>query len=459
MVSTTVHADVPAPPERLPLLTCIGWGAGTLVTSLLLYTSNTLLLRYLTDFVGIAAGTAGTLLALSKVVDALVDPPIGVLTDRTRSRMGRRRPWLLGGTLLGAVTILLMFSIPRLESEPLLLAYVGLLLCLYAVAFSTFNIPYLAMPTEMTTRADDRSYLIQFRVYASAAAALLATSLAPTLLQALGRTHAAHAAVAATLAPFILFGGLFAVWATRHAPATRAHVAAPVRLRDQVEMIARNRPALALLACDLTRLIGVTSQSVAAAFFTTYYLRASDYVLGMLLGASTVAVIVSQPLWVAVGARTSKRVAYAIASVGFAIVAVSWLLATPGESAALILVRAVLGGVCSGGLFLMGNSMMPDAVEHDYHLTGHRREGNLVAMFTFCEQLAHALAVAGVGWVLSASGFVPKSGGGAVQDPQVIDGIRMVYALGPALFVLLSCTWLRWFDPILAGSRHARPQH
>jgi glycoside/pentoside/hexuronide:cation symporter, GPH family len=437
------------PDVRLPLVTCVGWGAGTLVTSLLLYTSNALLLRYLTDFVGIAAAVAGTLLAVSKVFDAVIDPPIGILTDRTRSRMGRRRPWMLAGTLLGCVVIVLMFSVPRIESEGLLLAYVAVLLCLYALAFSLFNIPYLAMPAEMTRFPDERSYLIQFRVYFSAAAALLASSAAPALLQAFGRTHEAHSLVALLLAPVLLFGGLFAVFATRHAPATHSEVVAPVGLRDQVQMLAGNVPVLMLLASDLTRLIGVTSQAVTAAFFTTYFLRVSDYMLGLLLGASTVALIVSQVFWVALSRRTSKRVAYAVAAAGFGVVTLSWLTAIPGEPTYAVLARAAGAGFCSGGLFLMGNSMLPDAVEHDFHLSGLRREGNLVAAFTFCEQVAHALAIAGVGWLIGAAGFVSRQGGAeVVQDPRTVDAIRITYATAPAAFVLLSAVWLRWFNPI-----------
>jgi GPH family glycoside/pentoside/hexuronide:cation symporter len=444
--------------ERLPLLTCVGWGAGTLVTSLLLYTSNALLLRYLTDFVGMAAGVAGTLLAVSKVFDAVIDPPIGILTDRTRSRMGRRRPWMLAGTLLGCVVLVLMFSVPRIGSQGLLLAYVAVLLCLYALAFSLFNIPYLAMPAEMTRRPDERSYLIQFRVYFSAGAGLLASSAAPALLQAFGRTHEAHSWVAMVLMPVMLAGGLFAVISTRDAPATRSEVPAPVGLRDQVQMLSGNVPVMMLLASDLTRLIGVTSQAVTAAFFTTYYLRVSDYVLGMLLGTATLALIVSQPFWVALSRRTSKRFGYTVAAVGFGIVTLSWLLATQGESTVGVLARSAGAGFCSGGLFLLGNSMLPDAVEHDFHLSGHRREGNLVAAFTFCEQVAHAVAIAGVGWVLGGAGVVSKRGGPeVVQDPEVIDAIRVTYAVAPAVFAMLSAVWLRWFNPIVAPSPWMAP--
>ena len=157
--------------------------------------------------------------------------------------------------------------------------------------------------------------------------------------------------------------------------------------------------------------------------------------------------MLSQPIWVAIGRKMPKRNAYVIAAIGFALASLTWLGSGPGEPVFLMLARAALGGVFAGGLFLMGNSMLPDAVEHDYRLSGHRREGNLVASFTFCEQVAHAVAIGGVGWLLGAVGFVAATKGSAAeQSPAVLQSIYLTYAIAPAGFTLLSCLWLRWFD-------------
>lgn len=430
--------------KPLPLLLCIGWGAGTFVTSVLLYTTNTLLLRYLVDYVGIAAAIAGTLIALSKIVDAVVDPVIGVATDRTRSRWGRRRPYLLIGTLLCALVLPLMFSIPSGLGGSALIAYVAGVLVLYAVAWSLFNIPYLAMPAEMTDDPRQRSRLIVWRVYASGLSVFLGSSAAPFLLQWLGRTREAHLGMALALAPFVLGGGLLAFFATRRARMTSPVASSPVDLRAQFDMLAGNPALLSLIVAKFVMLAGVTVQGIVAAYFTTHVLRLDDYTLGAIFMMSTIGLLASQPLWLALGRRHSKRAVYTFAAALNTLAGLTWLMAAAGDPYWLALARALLAGACAGGLFLMSNSMLPDAVEQDHRRTGLRREGNLVALFAFAEQTAAALAAGIVGWMLGALGFISATQGSGAQSDTVVDGIRLLYALAPAA-TLASAACLVWF--------------
>jgi glycoside/pentoside/hexuronide:cation symporter, GPH family len=433
------------PAQTLPLRVYVGWGAGTFVTSILLYTTNTLLLRYLVDYVGIAAATAGTLIAAAKIFDAVIDPLIGNVSDRTQSRWGRRRPYLLVGTLLCAAILPLLFSVPHTLGGDALLVYVAALLLLYAAAWSLFNIPYLTMPAEMTCEPHERSRLIAWRVYASGVSVFLGSSAAPMVLQALGRTREAHGQMALALVPFVLVGGLAAFLATRHAPATRRESSPPASLAAQAAMLAGNPPLLSLIAAKFTMLLGTTAQAIVAAYFTSHVLGLSDYTLGMILAMSTVGLLASQPIWLAIGRRRSKRAVYFAAAAVTSLVGVSWLAASPGEPTALILLRGLVAGVGAGGMFLMSNSMLPDAVAYDFDRTGHRREGSLVALFAFAEQVAAAFAAGAVGWLLTAVGFVSATQGvAAAQDAQAIDGIRLAYALAPSAG-LLSVFWLRWF--------------
>jgi len=433
-------------PSRLPLRTCIGWGAGTFVTSILLYTTNTLLLRYLIDYVGIAAATAGTLIAASKFFDAVIDPVIGAITDRTRSRWGRRRPYLLASAILCAAVLPLLFSIPAGLTGPALLAYVTFLLLLYAAAWSLFNIPYLAMPAEMTDDPQERSRLIAWRVYASGLSVFLGSSAAPALLQYLGRTREAHGLTMLALAPIVLIAGLVAFFATRNVRATRADSPPPLGLAAQARMLLENTPLLSLIAAKFTMLLGVTAQAIVAAYFTSHVLGLSDYVLGLTFFLSTAGLLASQPLWLAIGRRRSKRSVYLIASVVSAAAGLSWLTAVPGEPMAFLVVRSLVAGAGGGGMFLMSNSMLPDAVEYDFRQTGHRREGNLVALFAFAEQVASAVAAGLIGWLLGALGFVSATqGAAATQSAGVVEGIRLAYALAPCAG-LLSVVWLRWFN-------------
>ena len=202
---------------ELPFFLCFGWGAGTLVTSTLGYATGTFLLRYLTDYLGMAAAVAGSLFALSKIYDAASDVAMGVISDRTRTRIGRRRPYLAMGAVLAAISIWAIFAVPEGLQGTALTAYVFLLMLFWATAYTMFSVPYLTMPAEITSDPAERTRLVSFRVYATAAATLLTGSFGPLLLVWFGGDRAAHGEMALVFAAVILAAGLLAFVATKGA--------------------------------------------------------------------------------------------------------------------------------------------------------------------------------------------------------------------------------------------------
>ena len=153
----TAAAGAPAGPSQLPFRIVFGWGLGTLGVAVLFNATSFLLLRFLTDFAGLAAAAAGLAIALSKVYDAITDPVMGVVSDRTRTPWGRRRPYLFLGGLACGAAFALLFHAPALGGGEASLALVFLLLLVYATAYTVFNVPYLAMPAEMTDSYHERT--------------------------------------------------------------------------------------------------------------------------------------------------------------------------------------------------------------------------------------------------------------------------------------------------------------
>ena len=147
MTSTTDRGSGAVP---LPLTTCVGWGVGTLAVAVVFNTINVLLLRYLTDTVGIGAALAGSLIGLSKLYDAVIDPMIGGVSDRSRSPRGRRRPFVLVGGLMLAVAVIVLFHFPGGIMGTAAMLYLGAALLFYSTAYAVFTVPYMAMPAEMT---------------------------------------------------------------------------------------------------------------------------------------------------------------------------------------------------------------------------------------------------------------------------------------------------------------------
>ena len=142
----------------------IGWGVGSLGTGTVYNALALFGLFYLTTVVGLEPALAGSLFFVTKIYDAFSDPLMGVISDRTRHRLGKRRPYLLAGAFLLGVSFLLIFIIPPLSSTALTVSVVVAALLFHATAYTVFSVPYLAMPAEMTSDYDERTKMMSYRV-------------------------------------------------------------------------------------------------------------------------------------------------------------------------------------------------------------------------------------------------------------------------------------------------------
>jgi GPH family glycoside/pentoside/hexuronide:cation symporter len=416
--------------RRLPLATMIGWGIGTLGPVTVLTATNALLLRFMTDFYGIGAGLAASLIAFSKIYDAFADAAMGFVSDRTQSRWGRRRPYLLLGGVLLAISILALFAPPQFASTGARETYMGAVLVFYATAYTVFNIPYLAMAAEMTNDYHERSQLMSWRVYAVGVSQIVASFAGPWVVTKFGGGGPAHVAMAAMMAPIVVGASIVCFRATRNAPSfPRDMVRVPVR--TQLAAAATNRPFLVLIVVKFLTLSVLGVQSVFPYFFTRIlgvgYAELGTYFLLMSL-----TLIFSAPLWLRVSRVLDKRATYWIALLLSVPLYLSWLVAAPGDPLWHVWLRACINGLSAGGALLMGQSLLPDTIEYDALRSGRRREGVYAGLYTTVEKLSGALGVAAVGAILSAAGYVASRGAGVVQPESALQAIRLLIALLPA---------------------------
>ena len=336
---SAVHDSRDAVPARLSVSLAIGWGLGSLAIGILFNTTGMLLLRYLTDYVGLAAGLAGLLIAVSKIYDALTDPLMGWISDNTRSRLGRRRPWLLAGTLLCGLALVALFNVPAGWSGAALVAWVVVVLIFYATAYTVFTVPYMAMPAEMTTDYHERSRLIAFRVAFIGAAQLVAGYAAPMLILAFGDGRRGHSRMSVVLAAALVVFGLACFWMTRTARATTVGnstgvglaspgtAAARIGFGEQLRAVAGNRPFLILILSKLALLLAIASFGATFAYFVVHVLKATYALLGTFTVVSTITMFASLPLWLRLIKLTDKRRTFMLAATAYALLSFSWLLA------------------------------------------------------------------------------------------------------------------------------------
>lgn len=422
------------PPLRRSL--CLSYGVGSIGAGIFSTIPGLLLLFYLTDTLGVSPGLAGLAILLPKLFDIATDPLVGTWSDRTRSRMGRRRPFLLAGALTLPPCFVALFSAPAGDPSASF-AWVLVAFCLAAGAFTLFQIPYAAMPAEMTADYHERTTIVAYRMAFVTVGVLAGGALAPALIDAGGGGRTGYMWMAVVLALVTAAAMLVAFVGTRGAPqrSTPEHA---LGLRAQLAIALANRPYRRLLATYHLQCVALGAVLAAVPYFVRYTLGGDNGVVTLLFVCMVGPTIVSMPLWTAVSRRVGKRVSYIAAAVVFAGFAGSLMLAAP-DRLALVGAQVGLLGVGFAGLQLFPFAMLPELIDADEAQTGLRREGVFTGLWLSGEKAGFALGAWLVSGILSASGFVGSRPGEVPDQPDAaLLGVHLATALAPAVFALLS---------------------
>lgn len=435
----------------------LGWAIGSFTSSALVSAVGLLHLRFMTDSLGLAIGLAGMLTVLAKVYDAACDPLMGHIGDRTRTRFGKYRPYLLGGGLFAGLSMALLFNVPATLTGGALIAWVAASLLLFSTAYTLFRIPYLALGRALTTDFAERSRLMTFSVYGSSLGNMAATAAAPFLLSRIGSDRAGHAAVALILGALIALGGVASFLLLREREATAAATASDGHgtLRDALAALRANPPFLCLIAFKVVLFCGLTVHMSAIPYYTRHVLGVADSTLGSIFLAQTLAMMVSQQLWSRLAARQGRRFALLAASALCAVAYMGWLFVPPAHPEPFVHLCAIVSGVATGGVFLGLYTVLTDTMDFARRAQGQDRAGVLAGVFVMVEKGTAAFGTWAFSMTMAAVGFVSATGAGAAaQSPQVRMGIVVALSLAPALAALAAGTiFLRYRLPDLPPER------
>jgi Na+/melibiose symporter-like transporter len=429
---------------RLPRRVHVGYALGSLATGAFGTVPGLLLLPYLTDTLGVAAGVAALLVLLPKAWDVLVNPVAGRLSDRTRSRWGARRPYLLFGGLALAALFAAIFAGP-LGSGPAAAAYVAVAFLATATAFAFFQVPYVAMPAELTDDYAERTRLMSWRIAVLAVAILVSGAVAPVVVTAGGDGVAGHRWMGLFVAALIALGAVGAFLGTRGTPTGTVGESEP-SLRAQLAVAARNRPFRVLLVCFVIQSAGVATILAGVSYFADQVLRDPDAGPTVLFACFVGPALLVMPLWTRVGARVGKRAALVAASALLAAGALALVAAPALPAVAVYLVVAVIG-VGYAGQQVFALAMLPDCIAYDTARTGRRQAGVFTGLWTAGETFGLALGPGIYGAVLALSGYVSSDTGvAAAQSDTARLGVLLGFTVLPALLVAPPLLLLRRYD-------------
>jgi GPH family glycoside/pentoside/hexuronide:cation symporter len=423
-----------APSERLPLATRLAFGAGDLSPAIATIVIAFFQLFFLTTVAGLRPGAAGTILLVAKIWDAFTDPVMGWISDHTRSRHGRRRPWLLYGSVPFALVFFLQWIVPPFGQTGLFLYYLVMTLLLSTV-FTIVNVPYTSLTPELTRDYDERTTLTSYRFAFSIGGSLIIGSLYPVLVGQFESQQIGYAAVAGGLAVLMILPFLWCFFGVRERYRAEDYAATAGRfsLIDQVKVAFGNRPYLFVIGIYLCSWLAVQIVTSVLAFYIRFWLGEGDTFFGIMILAVQGTAFVFLFVWSAVCRKIGKKAVYIVGMLFWIGVQVVLFFLQPGQLV-LAVVLGVLAGVGVAVAYLIPWSMMPDVMEYDELQTGERREGVFYGFMVLLQKLGLALGLFLVSQALEWSGF-DQNMPPAEQPESALLAIRVM--IGPVPVVLL----------------------
>ena len=441
----------PAKRDRLGIPTSAGYALGSLVTGAFSTVPGLLLLPYFTDTLGVAAGLAGVLVFAPKAWNIALNPVAGRASDRTGSRIGPRRPYVLVAGLGVAIAFAAMFAGPAVGAAGAAWAAVGYLIT--ASVFAFFQAPYAAMPAEITSGYAEHTRLMSWRVAGIAVAVLVSGALAPTVVEAAGGGVPGHRAMGVAIGALIAVGALGAFVGTRRAPLCVASTSEP-SLHRQLAVARGNRPFQAVAGDRHRPERRHGSAACRGDVLRRHVLDEPDATAG-LFAAFTLPAVLLLPVLAGSGARANKRAGVQASSAIF-IAASLALLGGPAAGLVAVLALTALLGCANAVQDTFVLAMLPDCIADATAHTRRRQAGVFAGLFSGGQGLGFALGPLLFGLVLQLAGYLPSATGvAAEQSSGTATGVHVGFAVLPALLTAVSLVAVRRYPQRPAA---ARPQ-
>jgi GPH family glycoside/pentoside/hexuronide:cation symporter len=451
-VNPPKQARVQVPPQgALPRRQKLAFSTGDLSTSIPLAILMFFQLFFLTDVARLQPALAAWAIGVPRLWDAINDPLIGLISDRIRSRWGRRRIMLLFGAVPLGLTFMLMWIVPPLSQAALALYY-AIVFLLFDTAFTVVHVGYNSLTPELTSDYDERSSLNGYRMVFSISGTLGAIILATALGWVIADKQTLFAVVGVTLGLLAMIPPLIVFRVTHEAPAEE--LSPPLPWGMAIRSTLANRPFRLVMGLYL---LSWTTASILAAvliYFASYRLRIPEQANYFVLVAQGMA-IVFIPFTVWLARRLDKRRAFIIGCL-------SWVVCLLGISAlgptevGLAYFLAALSGLGIATAYVIPWAMVPDVVEVDEAATGQRREGSYYSFASFFQKLATAAALWAMGLGLALSGYITPTAADPtpVQPVAAVSAIRFFTGPIPVVLLLLAIVFA-WRYPITRES-HAK---
>ncbi|MDR0510071.1 MAG: MFS transporter [Rikenellaceae bacterium] len=427
----------------------VAYGLGDMSSSMFWKIFGMYMLYFYTDVFGLAPAVVGWMFLVTRIWDTAADPVIGVLSDRTLTRWGKFRPYILFGAVPFAVIGALTFIVPDF-SDGGKLVYAYVVYSLMMLVYSLVNVPYASLLGVMSPDPKDRNQLSSYRMFFAYAGSFISLALVEPLVEIFTNIGPAPSPARGWVMTIAVIGTICATLFLLCFAGTRERVAQieqkKNRVRDDVHDLLRNGPWWILLGAGVAALLFNSIRDGATIYYFKYYVLQTESVriggwlvtwssLYLIVGqaANMVGVALSAPLSAKIGKKGVYIGAMAIATVLSAV----FYSFTPDQMT-LIFLFQILISMCAGSIFPLLWSMYADIADHSELRTGRRATGLIFSSSSMSQKLGWALGGAITGWLLGFYGFEANQ----VQGEGAIHGIRMMLSWLPAMGTALSVIFI-----------------
>ncbi|MEA5618626.1 MFS transporter [Cronbergia sp. UHCC 0137] len=446
--------------RKLDLKTKLAYGAGDLGPAITSNIGIFFMLVFFTNVAGIPAGLAGSILMIGKIWDAINDPIIGLLTDKTKSsRWGRRLPWLLYGAIPFGFFFFLQWIVPQFSPDqssniwPLFWYYVVIGIISQAF-FTVVNLPYTAMTPELSQDYDERTSLNSFRFTFSIGGSILSLILAQIVFSQIADSQQQYLVLAGICAVVSILSLYWCVYGTRdrilafEAQRIQREEPEEIPFFAQLKIVFTNRPFLFVIAIYLFSWLGVQITASIIPYFVVYCMGLKDSDVPTLMIAVQGTALVMLFVWSALSKRVGKKLVYFL-GMSIWIIAAGGLFFLQPNQPLLMYAMAIMAGCGVSTAYLVPWSMIPDVIELDELQTGQRREGIFYGFMVLLQKFGLAFGLFLVGNALQASGFKESvAGQAAVSQPDsALFAIRIAIGPLPTICLIIGLV-LTFFYPI-----------
>ena len=449
MTMTEPGATIGVKPDlakrKLSIRSVIGYGAGDFANNLAFSLSTTFLLLYYTDVVGLPAAAIGTMFLIVRLWDAFADLFAGRMIDRTMTRWGKFRPFILFGSIPLLVMSVLTFYVPKGWDGGAQLMYAYLTYAVLGLIYSMVNVPYGSLATAMTQLSRERAKLAVARGLGAGLGGLLLTFIIAPQIQSIAKNTGLSAEDRAdqlqtvfltTTLAFVALGFAMYFLTFLWCREVVVRIEPRVGIKDTFKTLKSNKPLGILCASSFFYLIGLFAVGGATAFYAIYVLGDAKYIIWMTL-VTVIVQFATAPFVPTLVARFGKKNLYQYCGL-FTVVGGIALFFVPASLPMLALLCVAVKGF---GVQLINTLMFAleaDTVEYGEWKTGQRTEGATYAIFSFTRKITQSIGGALGAFALAIGGYITKLAAGEVQPESAITAIKASIGLVPAAAAILA---------------------